>query len=319
MSQQLTVFINNLEKPFNELAGKNSQVTFAQEAQFALQLLQANSFLLSTAQKSQDTLKNAIVNIAAVGLSLNPVSKDAYLVPRDGRICLDVSYRGLCKLAERAGSIRFVQAKVVRASDTFEISGPTAPPIHSYSPFKDRGEVIGVYCAALLQTGETLTEVMTIKECFYIRDRTKIWQKSKKGPWKDFEEQMMLKTVIKRAAKLWPTVGAVNHIHKAIDVINEHEGIDFEAEKIEAQEKENAEVKEAIKKQKEDAHKLSQDKKDIIDEIARIAGEKCEGKTLEEKGQYIRTVMKVNSFKDLDSKSLDELNVILNAVDWQEN
>ena len=78
-------------------------------------------------------------------------------------------------------------------------------------------------------------------------------------------------------------------------------------------------MKEAVKKQKEDAYKLSQDKKDIIDEIAKIAGEKCEGKSLEEKGQYIRTVMKVNSFKDLDSKNLDELNVILNAVDWQEN
>jgi recombination protein RecT len=33
--------------------------------------------------------------VAAIGITLNPASKLAYLVPRDGMVCLDISYMGL--------------------------------------------------------------------------------------------------------------------------------------------------------------------------------------------------------------------------------
>jgi len=316
-------YINDIEASFNEVAGSQGEVAFAKESQFALQLLTQkdfkgkDNFLLSTAKKNPESLRNAIVNIAAVGLSLNPVSKDAYLVPRDNRICLDVSFRGLCKLAERGGGIKLVQAKIVRDNDEFELNGALKEPTHKYSPFKDRGEIVGVYCIAICDTGEVLTEVMTVQECYYIRDRTQIWQRSGKGPWKDFPEQMMLKTVVKRAAKMWPSTKSGIHIHKAIEVINEHEGIDFEKEKTEAEEQKQIEVNQAIKKEKENYKKDAAEKKEIIDEIAKIASEKCEGKTPQEKGEYMVKTMKVKSFSDLDRKTIEELNIILNAVDWE--
>lgn len=317
-------YISDLEKPFNEVAGNQSQVNFAKESQFALQLLTQkdfkgkDNFLLSTAKRNPESLKNAIVNIAAVGLSLNPVSKDAYLVPRDNKICLDVSFRGLCKLAERGGGIKLVQAKIVRQEDEFELNGALKEPTHKYSPFKDRGEIIGVYCIAICDTGEVLTEVMTLSECNYIRNRTQVWIKKKAGPWRDFPEQMMLKTVVKRAAKMWPTTKSGIHIHKAIEVINQHEGIDFEKEKAEAEEKHQLEVNESIAKEKANYKKDFEERQELITEICRIAGEKCEGKTQQEKGEFLVNVIKVESFKELDRKTVKELTTVLSAVDWED-
>ena len=53
--------------------------------------------------------QNASINVVAIGITLNPASKLAYLVSRDGMICLDTSYMGLHHLAQSAGSIKWGQ------------------------------------------------------------------------------------------------------------------------------------------------------------------------------------------------------------------
>lgn len=212
------------EQSFN--AVNAYKLNFKKEATFALQILKANNFLREKAQNNPDSLQNAITNIAAIGISLNPAVKEAYLVPRGNMVCLDISYIGLVKLATDTGAIEWVQAEIVKANDTFEYQGVGRAPLHKMNPFSDRGETVGVYCVAKLSTGECLSTIMSKAECDSIRDKSS--QAAQKGPWKDFYEEMLKKTVIKRASKLWPKS---ERVQQAVEVINEHEGIDFNSTK----------------------------------------------------------------------------------------
>ena len=85
MSSDLIAFVNQQEETFLSNV-VDEKVTFAAESQFAVQALQGNKFLYDTAYKNSESLRNAIINVAAIGISLNPANKHAYLVPRDGKV-----------------------------------------------------------------------------------------------------------------------------------------------------------------------------------------------------------------------------------------
>jgi recombination protein RecT len=222
MSNDLTISdrVYSVEKDFNEV--NSYKLNFVKEAQFALQLLQGNDYLQKAAQSNPIALEYAIINLASIGISLNPALKESYLVPRGGKICLDISYMGLIKLATDTGSIVWVQAEIVKKNDTFKYNGVGKAPTHEMDPFGERGEVIGVYCVAKLSTGEFLSTIMSKAECDAIRDKSS--QAAKSGPWVSFYEEMLKKSVIKRASKLWPKS---ERLDTAVQVLNEHEGINF--------------------------------------------------------------------------------------------
>lgn len=229
---ELSVIVLSAKESFEKMAPV--EISFQKEAGFAMQALEGNSYLMSTAMGSRDSLKNALTNVAAIGLSLNPATKLAYLVPRGKRVCLDISYMGLVKLATDSGSILWVQSQVVRKEDNFILNGPGKEPTHSYNPFNTaRGDIVGAYCVAKTKDGEYLTEVMSLNELLDIRDRTEAYKayaakKTQSCPWISDETEMMKKTVIKRAYKLWPKT---ERLDSAIKIVNEHEGIDFQKEK----------------------------------------------------------------------------------------
>ena len=316
---QVANFINNLEEKFIQVSAENeTELKFKQESQFAIQLLQENSFLLKIAQSNPDSLKNAIINIGAVGLTLNPIEKKAYLIPRKGRVCLDVSYMGLVDIAINTGSIRFVQAKQVYSKDEFEILSATKEPVHKYNPFKERGEWVGSYCLAKTCDGDYLTEPMNKEEIENVRDRSESWKKNRSGPWATDFLEMAKKSTIRRGYKLWPKTNKSIRMDHAVSMLDEIEGIDFEKEKAEAEEQKQIEVNTAIAKEKANYKKDFEERQELITEICRIAGEKCEGKTQQEKGEFLVNVIKVKSFKELDRKSVKELEVVLAACDWED-
>ena len=82
----------------------DDKINLASEAGFAVQIISANSYAMGIAQKNPQSLRNAVINVAALGVSLNPAEKKAYLVPRGGAICLDISYRGLAQIAVDSGA-----------------------------------------------------------------------------------------------------------------------------------------------------------------------------------------------------------------------
>lgn len=204
MSNDIVQFVQQQESMFMERVC-DDKVKFATESQFAIQAFQGNKFLADTALKNMASLQNAIINVASIGISLNPANKHAYLVPRDGKICLDISYMGLLHLAMTTGSIKWGQCKLVHASDTYASNGLDKAPTHSYNPFlnvNDRGAVIGAYCTVKTADGDYLTEEMSFDDIKKIENSSK----AKNGPWKTHWNEMARKTVVKRASKYWPKV-----------------------------------------------------------------------------------------------------------------
>jgi len=218
--------VHEIMPAFSRIALQTKSVTWEQESQFAIQALQKNQRL---AECSAHTVQNAVINIAAVGLTLNPADGYAYLVPeynnqaKANECQLRISFKGLVKIATDTGAIKWVKAEIVKTNDTFVYKGVNQEPTHEMTPFGDRGDTIGVYCIAKTVDGEYLVDTMPMSEIIQIKGCAKtqmVWDK-----WPD---EMAKKAVIKRAAKQWPKTASSSALHKAIEVINDSEGSDFD-------------------------------------------------------------------------------------------
>jgi recombination protein RecT len=216
------------QRKFMDIVAKtNSGVVFEVESMFAVQAISKNSYLAEMANKNLPSLRNAIINVASVGLSLNPVTQYAYLVPREGQVCLDVSYKGLLKLATDSGSILWGRAELVYEKDIFKYKGPAAVPEHEADVFAtDRGKFVGVYCVAKTVEGDFLVDIMNAKEIEQIQASSKTTKAD--TPWKKWFGEMAKKSIIKRASKTWPRSDKNERLAQAIQIVNQHEGIDFD-------------------------------------------------------------------------------------------
>lgn len=231
----LVEVINKTEERFRQIAPQ--YMNYDAEKGFAVQLLSNNQYLAEAAQtENYKYLQQAVVNVAAIGLSLNPAEKLAYLIPRNvkvgnqwqSRVYLEPSYMGMLRLATDSGSIEWAQANCVYEQDEFIDNGPGEKPIFQYKAFaKDRGEFVGVFCVAKTSKGDFLTTVMTADEINGIMARSESAKKGF-GPWRtDFNEQAK-KTVIRRAFKTWPRTNErrMEMLAKAVDMSNENEGFE---------------------------------------------------------------------------------------------
>ena len=197
-------YVYGAESTFNSVLVDRS-INFEREAGFAVQILTANDYVTKLAMGDRQSVVNAVTNIAAIGISLNPAKRQAYLVPRKGKICLDISYIGLIDLAVASGSIKWAQADLVYASDAFTLNGFDKPPTHSYNPFsKERGEVVGAYVVVKTHEGDYLTDCMSKEEIDAIKNRSESVKAGKSSPWDTDYGEMAKKTVVKRAYKYWP-------------------------------------------------------------------------------------------------------------------
>jgi len=209
--QDAVAVIAKQEDKFMELVkAASTDVVFKQEMLYASQAMMNNDYLCSTAISNPLSLRNAFSQVAACGLTLNPARGLCYLVPRDGQVILDVSYKGMIKTAVNDGAIRDCIVELVYSNDKFVYKGKRHSPIHEFDPFasKDqRGEFRGVYVEAALPDGRVHVEAVTSDELNKARDSSDLWKRKKKGPWLDFEDSMRKKSGIKIAKKYWPMVG----------------------------------------------------------------------------------------------------------------
>ena len=211
------------EDRFDIIADKQDNgLVYQTEAMFAMQSIKKSEALQNCNPLS---VRDAIINVASIGLSLNPATAFAYLIPRKGVCCLDISYRGLTDIATSSGAVIWAKAVLVYEDDTFEFQNIDKMPIHKTDPFKkERGMIRGGYCAAKLHDSQPgkpsyLVDFMGIDEIM----KVKAVSKAKSGPWLDWPEEMMKKSLVKRASKSWPKNGRLS---EAINVINKHEGFD---------------------------------------------------------------------------------------------
>ena len=201
---------------------------FIKEAEFASQAFYKNDRLCKAALDNPKSAIDAIKNISAMGLTLNPSEKLAYLVPRNGGVCLDISYIGLLKKAKDSGCIRMAVANIVREKDEFIIHGLSEQPTHIYKPFgtiDSRGPIVGAYCSFKLNDSDWYTQTMPVEEINKIKSISKS-SSSKYSPWGEFEDQMMIKTVIKRGVKYIPGSEKISPMVEYMNKVS-GEGINF--------------------------------------------------------------------------------------------
>lgn len=231
MSNALTLIMDDINAARDDFMALlcDKSISFEREAGFAIQVLSNSDYALGVATNNRQSVINAVKNIAAIGISLNPAKKQAYLVPRRAAagmppaICLDISYMGLLDLAVASGSVMWGVAELVHEKDVYKRNGLGKEPTHEFEPFsKQRGPIIGVYVAVKLHNGDFLTTTMDIDEVFSIRERSEAWKsfvakKIKSCPWSTDEGEMIKKTVIKRAYKMWPKTErmdtAIHHLN----------------------------------------------------------------------------------------------------------
>lgn len=225
--------IKSSEERFAKVAA--ADISYERESIFAMQALMKTDFAMQTANKNPQSVHLAMINVASTGLTLNPAYQYAYLVPRDGAIYLDISYKGLLKIATDTGAIRWGRAELVYDGDEFTYNGPAREPDHKSNPFKRKADdtVIGVYCIAKTSDGDILTEIMDIAELEKIRGKSMSYAKRKAGPWLEWFGEMARKAVIKRAQKTWPHTSRAERLLDAIEVANTSEGgYDLESEAV---------------------------------------------------------------------------------------
>lgn len=238
---ELAEIIEQTQTRFSEIAP--SQMRFEAEKGFAIQLLQNNEFLMKAARSNPKSMQQALTNVAAIGLSLNPAKKEAYLitrnmkVKRDGRdawetrVFLEPSYMGLCNIATSSGRIEWIQAQVVREKDTFVFSGVGEKPQHSFNAFKDRGEIVGVYAVAKTNQGDFLCDTMDLDKINSIMNRSESIKNARKnnkplyGPWVTDFEEMTRKSMVRLLFKMLPKTG-MESLHEAVHLSNENEGFE---------------------------------------------------------------------------------------------
>lgn len=224
MTSAVTTIVNEIYAARDSFVSvlTDRTLNFEREAEFAIQTITGNDFAMKMAMQNKQSVFNAVTNIAAIGISLNPAKRQAYLVPRDGKICLDISYMGLMDLAMATGSIKWAQAEIVYQQDSFALNGFDKPPTHTYNPFaKDRGDVVGVYVVVKTADGDYLTTCMSREDIDGIMNRSQSVKPGKSSPWKTDYNEMAKKTVVKRAYKYWPKT---DRLDKAIHHLNTDSG-----------------------------------------------------------------------------------------------
>lgn len=196
---------------FDKLAKIHGAVNFLEEASFAMQVIQDSEFLCKIAMSNQESFRRAILNVAIIGLSLNPFKREAYLVPRKVnkvmKVCLDPSYIGYMNIYINIGAIQWFAAEIHRKQDDFVWLGFDSKPAHRFDPSEDRGPIKGAYVCAKLPSGDILSTYMKIDDIYKIRDTySESWKSEnrKYSPWFTQEETMVIKTVVRHAKTFWP-------------------------------------------------------------------------------------------------------------------
>lgn len=222
--QRAIVEISQLKSKFEKMVGEaNTSVVFSKELLYASTAIMNNDYLAGICIQNPLSLKSAFQQVAACGLTLNPSRSLAYLVPRDGAVVLDISYRGMIRMAVEDGAILDCIVELVYSDDTFRYRGKRKSPDHEFDPFakkEDRGEFRGVYVEVTLPGGRLLVEAISAEDIYQAREASELWKRKKKGPWKDHFGPMAKKAAIKIARKYWPQ--GSRKLDEAIAYLNDH-------------------------------------------------------------------------------------------------
>ena len=208
-----------------------SKERFMQEASFLLAAVNNTPALQECTPQS---IVGVLVAVASSGLSLNPVKKEVYLIPRnikiktpgqadrwEKRAMPEPSYMGLMKVATDTGAVRSFEVHEVYQGDDFEFDLVTKrPTIHKpyWTRGKERGPIIGVYGMATLADGSIIPEHMGADELKKIRSKS---DNASGSVYNDWEGEMARKSLLKRLQKYIPRTPKSEAFLEAVELDNQ--------------------------------------------------------------------------------------------------
>ena len=132
---------------------------------------------------------------------LSPAKKQCYFIKYGSDVQLRMSYFGTIKVTKDLQDVKDVTANVVYEGDTLDVAienGRKKLVKHETDWQNADNPIIAAYCIITRTDGEEFFEVMTKKQI------DKSWSKAKtKNVQIDFPDQMAMRTVINRAAKMF--------------------------------------------------------------------------------------------------------------------
>lgn len=230
----LTPVQEDFYKPIKEkFVNQIDEKTFIREVNFAIQILKKNTYLQGA---SAESVLESVVNISQTGLTLNPVLKYAYLIPRKVKnqlVCvLEPGYQGLIKLATDTDNITSIEVQLVYEGDDVEIDFSSDRKVKKHIPYlltgKDQGKILFGYSIAILKDGNRHVEIMSLSQIHDVRGCSDSYKnyvnKKSKGEWASSvwvsdEPEMCRKTIVKRHFKYLPKSDN-KKLEKAIELDN---------------------------------------------------------------------------------------------------
>lgn len=201
------------------------ELRYQAEKQHLMAHIQRNGKI---ADCSPASVEHAMLQVADIGLTLNPAAAHVYLVPywnkhaRESQLQPLIGYRGLLHLVYRAGTIKDVQANLVYEGDPVfrvrtTVMGREIEHEEALRADK-RGKVTHAYVIARFTNGGHHVEVMdadqleAVERAAKVRSAAggKVWD----GPWRG---EMMKKAVIRRAWKSWPLDAGLQQAMTVLD------------------------------------------------------------------------------------------------------
>jgi len=213
---------------------------------------------------NQASVIACVFQSAMLGLDLNPMKKEAYIVPFNSKVMQSdgswkkqpvatfiPGYMGLLKLATRAdGVVKTMKANIVYENDKFTYKETFDGTVFEHEPaIKDRGEFVKVYTIATLKDGTRDVFIMDRADVYKYRAKSKAYTSGdKSSPWFADAESMIKKTCIRRHCATFPSSDSLDDkLSKAIGLDEKSEfsssfSVPEELETVDAEFKELADA-----------------------------------------------------------------------------
>lgn len=149
---------------------------------------------------TQESIFSAFRMLSSLGLE--PDGRRAHLIPFGKEVQVIIDYKGLVELIYRSGEVTKLHADVVCENDIFDYNlGEIQRHVIDFKSREGRGEAYCVYALAVMKSGVTKCEVMSIPDVENVRKRSR---SADKGPWVTDWAEMAKKTVFRRLSKWLP-------------------------------------------------------------------------------------------------------------------
>jgi recombination protein RecT len=227
-TKELAPWQNALVKAEGKFLSITDPIRTKTELGFAAQIFQGNEMLQKC---DSDSIMNAVINIARTSITINPIMKLAYLIPRGGKCVLDFSYVGLVKMLKDNGCISYIEAFVVYKDEEFNydiVNGIiNHKPYYAQTEEEQKKRVsIGAYSRAILPDKSVVYCYMPMWEVDKVKNTSKAGSSSY-SPWNTWLEEMIKKTVIKRHFKMLIAGSPSQELQEALKIEEENNGINF--------------------------------------------------------------------------------------------